>query len=132
MALTPKQEKFAQLIASGTNQSEAYKQSYNAENMQASTIAEKASRLVRRDNIRARVEELQKPVVKKLEYTLEAHLNRMKELQQFAMQLEQPSAAIKAEENIGKVLGFYTNKTELSGPGGGPIDIQLVKKVIKK
>lgn len=131
MALTPKQEKFAQLVASGTNQSEAFKLSYNAENMQASTIAEKASRLVKQSNISARLAELRKPIIEAHQYTLESYVKRMNEVAEMAFEQGQTAAGVKALENVGKVLGLYTNKTELSGPGGGPVSVQLVKKIIE-
>ena len=40
--LTSKQEKFAQTIASGKSQSEAYRMAYNADNMKEETIWSKA------------------------------------------------------------------------------------------
>ena len=131
MALTPKQEKFAQLVASGTNQSDAYRQAYNAENMQGKTINERASVLAKQDNVATRIAELQKPIIAKTQYTLESYIDKMNEISEQALAKGDFSPAAKALENVGKVLGFYTNKTELSGPGGGPVSVQLVKKIIE-
>ena len=131
MALTPKQEKFAQLVASGTNQSDAYRQAYNAENMQGKTINERASVLAKQDNVATRIKELQKPIIEAHQYTLESYVKRMNEVAETAFEQGQTAAGVKALENVGKVLGLYTNKTELSGPGGGPVSIQLVKKIIE-
>ena len=55
--LTPKQEFFAQLLARGKNFSDAYRESYSSSG-NAATINGSASRLWRRPEIRARVEEL--------------------------------------------------------------------------
>ena len=39
-------------------------------------------------------------------------------------------AALKAEELIGKVQGLYTTKTEITGAGGGPVEITIVKTIV--
>ena len=44
--LTPKQEKFAQEVASGKSQAQAYRIAYDADNMKAETINSKASILM--------------------------------------------------------------------------------------
>lgn len=56
--LTPKQEKFAQLVVSLGNQSEAYRQAYDVTNKDADWIASKASHLCNEDNIKARIKEI--------------------------------------------------------------------------
>ena len=58
MRLTVKQEKFALKYAECGNASEAYRYAYNAENMKASTINEKACLTLKADKVRARVDEL--------------------------------------------------------------------------
>ncbi len=67
-ALTPKQEKFCEAVVRGINQSEAYRQAYNAKNMLPSTINERACRLMRESKISTRVSELRLPVVKAMRY----------------------------------------------------------------
>lgn len=132
MALTPKQEKFAQLVASGTNQSDAYRQAYNAENMTYASVNRQAHAVAQNSNVASRVKELQKPIIEAHRFTLDSYIKRMNELCEISLSAEDNSAAIKALENVGKVLGFYTQKTEISGRDGGPLDIQLVKRIIKK
>lgn len=131
MALTPKQEKFAQLVASGTNQSEAYRQVYNADKMSGSTVNRQAHEVAQNSNVAARIAELRKPIIEAYQYTLESYVKRMNEVAEMAFEQGQTAAGVKALENVGKVLGLYTNKTELSGPGGGPVTVQLVKKIIE-
>lgn len=63
--LTPKQEKYVQNLVKGMSQREAYKNSYNANNMKDTTIDKKASELFQRGEIRGRYDEL----VKRLEDT---------------------------------------------------------------
>jgi phage terminase small subunit len=57
-AITPKQEKFALLYLETGNASEAYRQSYNAENMKQETIHRKAKELLDNGKVAARIEEL--------------------------------------------------------------------------
>lgn len=131
MALTPKQEKFAQLVASGVNQSDAYRQVYNADKMSGSTVNRQAHEVAQNSNVTARIAELRKPIIEAHQYTLESYVKRMNEVAEMAFEQGQTAAGVKALENVGKVLGLYTNKTELSGPGGGPVNVQLVKKIIE-
>ena len=69
--LTIKQEKFVQNIVKGMSQREAYKNSYNANNMKDDTIDNKACNLFKQDKIRARYEELLKKIEDKTIMTAE-------------------------------------------------------------
>ena len=56
--LTAKQEKFVRNLIQGMSQREAYKRSYNAENMTDKSIDEEACRLFKSPEISSRYEEL--------------------------------------------------------------------------
>ena len=56
--LTPKQEKFIQNVVSGMSQREAYKNSYNAENMKDEVIDVRACELFNDSKIKVRYQEL--------------------------------------------------------------------------
>ena len=56
--MTPKQEKFCQVYVETGNASEAYRQSYNAENMQPLTIRKRASELLGNGDITGTIEGL--------------------------------------------------------------------------
>ncbi len=58
MALTPKQESFAQAVASGKTQADAYRAAFNASKMKAETIQKRASELMARGEVRGRVKDL--------------------------------------------------------------------------
>ena len=58
MALTAKQEAFAQAVASGMTQADAYRHAYDAENMQDDTIYVKASELMADGKVSGRVKHL--------------------------------------------------------------------------
>lgn len=65
--LTHKQEKFILAVVEGKTQADAYRHAYNASNMSADTIINKASKLMARDDIRARYNELMDKVRNRLE-----------------------------------------------------------------
>lgn len=58
MALTAKQEAFAQAVASGMTQADAYRHAYDAENMGDNPIAVEACRLMADPNVSLRVKQL--------------------------------------------------------------------------
>ena len=62
--LTAKQEKFVRNLIEGMSQREAYKNSYDAENMTDKTIDENACRLFNDSKIKARYMELQEQLAK--------------------------------------------------------------------
>jgi phage terminase small subunit len=123
MKLTPKQEAFAQSVASGKTQSDAYRTAYGAGKTKAASVQQSASRVMANVKVSSRVAELREPAVKKAQMTLESHLDDLKGLRNMAVKKEQFSAAIAAEVARGKASGLYVEKTELSGPGGAPMDI---------
>jgi hypothetical protein len=56
--LTVKQERFAQLLAEGLTNSEAYRQAYGAENMKASTVWSESCKQAQHPKVSARVDEI--------------------------------------------------------------------------
>jgi len=126
--LTPKQEKFAQLLEEGMNQSDAYRKAYNAEKMTDKTICEKASILASNGKIRARREEIRAPVLDKVGYSIEAHLERLEILSSMASKAGQFTAAVNAETNRGKCSGFYVEKVDVTTKGESiaPTIIEIV------
>lgn len=121
--LTPKQEAFAQAVASGKSQSDAYRAAYTVrESTKPETVQQQASRLMADRKVAARVEELRKPVVEAAQITLASHLQRLRELSAAAEASNQYSAAITAEVARGKASGLYVDKTELTGANGGPVE----------
>ena len=119
--LTPKQEAFAQAVASGKTQADAYRFAFDATRMKPETIQQAASRLMANSKVSARVDELRKPVVEAAQLTLEAHLKRLSELSRKAEDEGKYSAAVAAEVARGKASGLYVDKVAVSGPNGGPV-----------
>ena len=79
MTLTFKQEAFAQAIADGMTQADAYRAAYDAEGMTDNTIYVKASELIRNDKVADRVRELKEALSEKVLWTREMSVRALKE-----------------------------------------------------
>jgi hypothetical protein len=72
MALSPQREKFAQGIASGLSQAEAYRRAYpRSENWKESALWPAASRLVADSKVAARIDELKQELAQRALWTRE-------------------------------------------------------------
>lgn len=60
LGVTAKEEAFAQAVASGLSQSEAFRRSHDAEGMKSDTVHRQAVRVATRDRVRARIDQLLK------------------------------------------------------------------------
>ena len=108
--LTVKQEKFVQNLILGMSQREAYKASYNAENMLDKTIDNKASKLLKKDEIRARFNELREEVQKTA--VMNAFEKRMI-LREIATSADSSFAdKIRAIDTDNKMSGEYVTKID--------------------
>jgi type III secretion system FlhB-like substrate exporter len=103
----PKHEAFAQDIAKGKTQAEAYEAAGYAPSEQH------ASRLARNGKVKARVAELLEKVAKRTEVTVESILRDLKEDREFARQNGQSSAAVAATMGRAKVAGLIIDKAEV-------------------
>lgn len=124
MALTIKQEAFALAYVETGNASEAYRRSYNAENMKPAVIAVKASELLANGNVSVRVAELQASHVARHEITVSDLIRELEEARVAASSSEKPQAAAMVAATMGKakLLGLVTDRQELSGKDGGPVE----------
>ncbi|MFC4924723.1 terminase small subunit [Delftia deserti] len=124
MALTIKQEAFALAYVETGNASEAYRRSYNAENMKPAVIAVKASELLANGNVAVRVAALQASHVERHEITVSDLIRELEEARVAASTSEKPKAAAMVAATMGKakLLGLVTDRQELSGKYGGPVE----------
>jgi hypothetical protein len=129
MKLTSKQENFCHAFIELGNASDAYRAAYDAAKMSKEAVYVEASKLLSHPKISLRIEELRQPAVEAAQMTLEGHLADLKMMRDLALSEKQYSAAINAETQRGKAAGFYItrteNKTEVSGPDGAAIAIEL-------
>ena len=113
--LTQKQEIFAQKYVEIGNQSEAYRQSYNAENMKNETILVKACNLLKQDKIRVRVEELKTDHVERHGVTIDKIVEELEKDKEFARECKSASTVVKTTELKAKLYGLFVDKIEHSG-----------------
>lgn len=126
MAITSQQEKFAQSVASGMNQSDAYRSAYKVGKFtKIETINNSAYRLMNNPDINARVEELRKPIITAAQITLKTHLDDLESLRELARGANQYSAAITAEVARGKASGLYVDKQETKITGNVDINVHF-------
>ena len=130
--LTPKQEAFAQAVASGLTQSDAYRKSYTVKpTTKPESVNQKSSALMSEVNIRSRVMELRERGADNAVLTREAHLEELKRLKGIALELEDIKAAINAEQLRGKVMGHYIERQEVTGANGTPLMPAPIYKIVK-
>ncbi len=108
--LTSKQEKFAQEVASGKSQAEAYRVAYDTDDMKDTTICKRASELMLNGEITGRIEKIRQPIVEKAQLTLDRHLVNLLNLRDRAANDGKWGAAVAAEIARGKAAGIYENK----------------------
>jgi len=119
--LTAKQESACLKYLECGDKSEAYRYAYNTSRMKEKTIHEAACRLFADSKVTARMKELRAGIKKRNEITVDGIINQLSVDREFARDLDNPSAAIKATELQGKSIGMFAQKVEVGGPGGGPI-----------
>ncbi len=111
--LTEKQEAACQAyIECGGNQSEAYRQSYNAENMTQKSIWEKASELFANVKVRERVIELQADHAERHKVTIDSITSELNESKELAIETKQSAAMTTAIMSKAKIHGLVIDKKE--------------------
>ena len=114
--LTAKQEAFAQAIADGLGQADAYRFAYDAEDMKDSTIHPKASRMLSEGKIRARVDELKAMVVEKQLWTREMSVKGLIQAYRIAQDAKTSTGMTAAVKELNNMHGF-NEPTKLSITG---------------
>ncbi|HEY1472946.1 MAG TPA: terminase small subunit [Pseudolabrys sp.] len=104
-------ERFALALAEGRSATEAYSQAgYKP-------CRQNAARLMTKDDIKARLAELQAVAAKKTEVTVESLLAELEQARIRADGLDQLSAAVKAISEKARISGLLVQKVEVGGPG---------------
>lgn len=129
MALTPKQEAFCIAYMESGNASDAYRQAYDAGNMNSASINRSAKDVIDNPKIAARLAELRAPIIEKAQITVEDLLRELEEARKLAIDTEAPGPAVSATMGKAKLLGMDKQVVELSGKNGGAI-ITKVERVI--
>ena len=140
--LTAKQEKFVRNLVKGMSQREAYKKSYDAENMTDKTIDEEACRLFNDSKISARYHELIERAANASVMTAQERLEFLTEIitgiqrehrvqytDEGEREYEEPAdlnTRLKAVDLMNKMQGEYTTKIEADVNSEVTITIDLV------
>lgn len=90
--------------------------------------SEKTARSIGAENltkpdIAAAIAKAQAEVAVTAGLTVESHLERLAELAKAAAAANQYAAAITAETNRGKAVGFYVDRRQVTGKDGGPLQV---------
>ena len=120
MSLTIKEAMFIQRRIEGYSQTEAYRFAYDCENMKDKTVTEKASKLMAKDNVRARYEELLEEHKQKALYTREKAVNDLIWIKEKAREdieyrgLKQANGGhfLKSVNELCQLEGLYPTKEE--------------------
>lgn len=114
--MTPKQEAFAQLVAGGVNQSDAYRQAYNTSRMKAATVNREAKALIDNPKIATRVDEIRAPVIEKVRYYLEDAMMEAEQARQLALaDPKGAAAAVAATALKSRLNGLYEKDNSQHG-----------------
>jgi len=115
MALTMKQEKFAQGIIDGLNQTAAYRLAYDTERMAPSTIWTNAYDLVNNRAVAARIQELRDELAAEILWDRKRIVTEATKNLELARDLKQVAPANGALSIIVDVQGLKVSKVEHSG-----------------
>lgn len=121
--LTPREEKFAQGVADGLSQAEAYRQAFpNSAKWKDEAVWVNASKLMAKVSLR--VEELRAELAKQ---ALWSRMDSVATLKPIATGAEKDSDRIAAVKVLNEMHGYNAPiKTEITGANGGPIQHQDV------
>lgn len=104
MNLTPKQEAFAQLVAKGKTQSDAFREAgYSTNSKKTKVIWEEASTLASNPKVNKRIDELKQTLVKKNLWTKEMSV---KVLANIAINAERDGDKVSAVKELNLMHGY--------------------------
>lgn len=104
--LTAKQEAFAQAIADGMGQADAYRMAYDAEGMKDNTIYPLASKLMNNNKVATRVGELKAQVADKQLWTREMSVKGLIQAYRIAQEAKTSTGMTAAVKELNVMHGF--------------------------
>lgn len=106
MALTAKQEAFAQAVAGGMTQADAYRSAYDCENSNEQTIWDEASDLMRHPEVNPRVKELRDQLAAIAIWTRQDSVRVLKQIADGLGSETKPGEAVSAVKELNSMHGF--------------------------
>jgi hypothetical protein len=104
--LTAKQEAFAQAIADGMGQADAYRMAYDAEGMKDNTIYPLASKLMNNNKVATRVSELKALTADKQLWTREMSVKGLIQAYRIAQEAKTSTGMTAAVKELNVMHGF--------------------------
>jgi len=132
--LTPKQEAFCIHYRETGNASEAYRRSYNADEMNSNSINRKAKELLDNGKIAARLSEMGAITMKRHQLTVDDLLAELEEARLAALGAETPqsAAAVGATMGKAKLLGMDKQIIDHMSSDGSMKPASPIYKIISK
>jgi phage terminase small subunit len=126
VALTPKQERFAQEVASGKSQADAYRAAFDVKpSTKAATCQANASRLMTNTEVTARVKELKAAAAERVLWTMEDSLNVLATIAMGKDQDAKPSDKVNAVKAINSMIG-------LDAPAKLSVNGDMVHRIVRE
>jgi hypothetical protein len=127
--MSPKQEHFAQCIADGMTQADAYRTAYDASKMKDSSIHVNASKLLSDAKVAQRVAELKEKLVTKALWSREMSVKALVSSYKVAQGQNNSSGMTGAIKELNAMHGFNApQKVDISGE----LSLQRIERVIVK
>ena len=104
--LTVKQNRFKDLVVSGVEPPDAYREVYNCTGSSKNAIATNASQLMSHPLVSKEIEEARKQIRQKSQLTAEDLIVELEEARELAKKLQEPSPMVKATMGKAKLLGL--------------------------
>lgn len=115
MKLTAKQEKFAQLVAKGSDHSSAYREAYDTKNMKDETIWNNAYKLSNVNDVATRIDSLKEKTAKRNEVTLDEGIALIRKAAEIANGNSDASNLRGAAMDLLKAAGLLVDKKHVKG-----------------
>jgi phage terminase small subunit len=129
MTLTPKQERFAQEVASGKTQSDAYRIAFNVRpTTKPESVNVSACKLMANANVTQRVEELRAAATEQLVWTIHDSLEVLSAIAKGLDEDAKPSDKVNAVKALNSMYGLdEPSKLNLNGSIKAEIAVHFVK-----
>ena len=136
MALTPKQERFCQCVASGMSYKDAYINAYDT-NGKDTTVYTESGKLAIREDIQARIKTLQKPIETAAKIqglnAREERINFIMERIKRCEEKEDETSLIRWNDQLCKLLSLYrdTDDNKENDNTLTNLDTSILAKIVK-
>ena len=116
--ITPKRERFAQLVATGISLADAYRKSFCAEKMKPESVHQEACRLAADPNVASRVTSIRgsalEEIREEIQYGVREAMGEALEAFKVARETQQPGAMVAAATLRSKLNGLLIDRKEVT------------------